>query len=143
MHRLPTAVLIVGFTPNEASVGHLYNEQWLLWGIGTVACGVLKETQGLGPHKLIFLPAFQPLPAPSTCFLPRYLFCVWTKIMLLRDFAVVCFISVREDCVFSSGQWLCIVDTAVVSPQNRESWPEGLIGSSHWLNLVGAAVLGC
>ena len=65
--------------------------------------------------------------------------------MLLRDFAVVCFISVREDCVFSSGQWLCIVDTAVVSPQNRDSWPEGLIGSSHWLNLVGdnAAVLGC
>lgn len=118
VQRLPTAVLIADFTPNEAPSGHLYSEQWLLWGICTVACGVLKETQGLGPHKLIFLPAFQPLHAPSACFLPRNLFCVWTKTTLLRDFAVACFVSVREDCVFSSGRWLCILDTAVVSPQN-------------------------
>ena len=118
VQRLPTAVLIADFTPNEAPSGHLYSEQWLLWGICTVACGVLKETQGLGPHKLIFLPAFQPLHAPSACFLPRNLFCVWTNTTLLRDFAVACFVSVREDCVFSSGRWLCILDTAVVSPQN-------------------------
>ena len=65
--------------------------------------------------------------------------------MLLRDFAVVCFASVREDCIFSSRRWLCILDTVVLSPQNQESWPEGLIGSSHWLNLVGdkAAVSRC